>query len=81
MGSKRTICEVHRQLRRLLVKVGVKGKPLELLDEAFVMGKKMDNRLRFYQHDYSEGWWKANKTAGGSIDGQETRAEVGGLEQ
>lgn len=47
-GKRRTICEVHRQLYRSLMKGGVKdnSKIVSLLQEAFVLGKKMNVKLR-----------------------------------
>ena len=73
MGRLRTICEVHRQLWRRLQPV-IASDPVvgELLQEAYDMGKKMDNRLRCYKHNYDEGWWQANRLAGGPIDQPET---------
>ena len=67
MGRLRTICEVHRQLYRLLKD---HPDPLigELLHEAFDMGKKMDNKLRQYKHGYDEGWWKKNRLSGRALD-------------
>ena len=67
MGHLRTICEVHRQLHRLLKD---HPDPLvgELLQEAFDMGKKMDNKLRQYKGNYDDDWWKANRLSGGELD-------------
>lgn len=79
MSSTLTICEVHRRLHRRL-----QDHPdphvHELLRLAFTMGKKMDNKLRQYKHNYSEGWWPQHKLDGGELDGAETRDEVGGVD-
>ena len=59
--KKRTICEVHRELYDLIydnmpasqVKNDIEGK----LEEAFLMAKKMNAKLRQYKHNYDDGWW------------------------
>jgi len=56
----RTICEVHRELYRLLMKKGVKGEALDLVDEAYDMGKRMGRKLTDYyieKHPESKGKW------------------------
>lgn len=51
VNKKRTICEVHRELYRL-----VKDDPraVRLLEEAFNMGKSMAKRLAHYKFNYEE---------------------------
>lgn len=51
-NPKRTICEVHRELWRTLEKVEIPEREqlLALLDEAYLMGKKMDKKLKEYKH-------------------------------
>lgn len=76
MGSKMTICEVHRQIHRLVkgkMPVEIKGQFDHLLETAFVMGKKMDNKLRQYSNKWDKDWWEKNKLAGGTIDEPDTR--------
>lgn len=70
---QRTICEIHREVYRDLVASGMSEKdPIIIkLKEAYDMGKKMNNKLRQYKYDYDEGWWKMNKLAGGTIDGND----------
>ena len=41
------------------------------------MGKKMDNKLRQYKGRYDGGWWKKNRLAGGELNGQDDRPDVG----
>ena len=48
-----------------------------LLRLAFIMGKKMDNKLRQYKGRYDGGWWKKNRLAGGELNGQDDRPDVG----
>jgi len=76
MGRKLTICEVHRQLRREIVGQ-VSPKAMDLLQTAFDMGKKMDNKLRQYKNNWSEGWWKENRLSGGKITGEDDRPDAG----
>ena len=76
MGSKLTICEVHRQLYRRL-NGRVSQSTMDLLKMAFDMGKKIDNKLRQYKAKYDEGWWGENRLAGGTIEGQDDRPTVG----
>jgi len=76
MGKKMTICEVHRQLRRELGD-GASPHALNLLRTAFDFGKKMDNKLRQYKHNWSKGWWEDNRLDGGEIDGTDNRLDVG----
>jgi hypothetical protein len=62
----RTICEVHRELHDILlgeknIPDSVSDKMIALLEEAYIMGKKMDNKLRQYKYNYDDGWWKKSK--------------------
>lgn len=66
--AKRTICEVHREVYRELMQRDPGDPLLDKLTEAFAMGKKMNNKLRQYKHNYDDGWWAENREAGGSID-------------
>tara|TARA_B100000282_G_C31623131_1_gene440301 strand:- start:378 stop:632 length:255 start_codon:yes stop_codon:yes gene_type:complete len=73
--SKRTICEVHREIYRYVNKMFEDGSLDESshayidlrLKEAFLMAKKMNNKLRQYKHNYDDGWWEKNKFAGEKI--------------
>ena len=57
----RTICEVHRELYDLIydnMPAGQVKNDIECkLEEAFLMGKKMNGKLRQYKHNYDDGWW------------------------
>lgn len=62
----RTICEVHREIHDILINDKsisdeVSDKLTELLQEAYVMAKKMNNKLRQYKNNYDEGWWEKNR--------------------
>ena len=58
----RTICEVHRELYDLVyahmpngpVKKDIEDK----LEEAFLMAKKMNDKLRQYKFNYDDDWWE-----------------------
>lgn len=61
-SSRRTICEVHREIYD-----GLEGAPenlrgilRELVLEAFIMSKKIDKRLREYKDDWDEGFYGSN---------------------
>jgi hypothetical protein len=55
-SSWRTICEVHRELYELCED----SKARELILEAFIMGKKMDAKLRDYKADWDAGFYEKN---------------------
>ena len=58
----RTICEVHREIYDILyenIPDGHVKKEIETrLEEAFLMAKKMNAKLRQYKHNYDDGWWE-----------------------
>jgi hypothetical protein len=58
----RTICEVHREIYDLVNKHFpdnvVKNDVESKLEEAFLMAKKMNAKLRQYKHNYDDGWWE-----------------------
>jgi hypothetical protein len=55
----RTICEVHREMYDIVIEKDVVDKKLiKLLQESFVMAKKMNKKLREYKEDYDRGWWQ-----------------------
>lgn len=58
----RTICEVHREIYDLIylhMPQGTARQEVEnKLEEAFLMAKKMNAKLRQYKHNYDDGWWE-----------------------
>lgn len=54
----RTICEVHREIYD---KCAGLPEVQELVLEAFIVGKKMDAKLRAYKADWDEGFYADNK--------------------
>ena len=50
----RTICEVLREIYDLAEEPEIRSR----CEEAIVMAKKMDARLRHYKYNYDEGWWE-----------------------
>jgi hypothetical protein len=52
---RRTICEVHREIYKSCSDPRIK----ELVLEAFIMGKKMDRKLKEYKWDWDEGFFEA----------------------
>lgn len=56
-SSRRTICEV---LREIFDACEGRPKERELVLEALVMAKKMDQRLREYRSDWSVGFFGPN---------------------
>ena len=58
----RTICEVHREMYDLLQEEKIDRKQLvDLLQEAYGLGKKMDAKLRQYKFNYNDGWFEDQK--------------------
>jgi len=63
-----TICDIHRLIYHKildkpesLVEKDVQAEVIQLLEQAFVIAKKTDARLRMYKHDFDEGWWEEEK--------------------
>jgi GH35 family endo-1,4-beta-xylanase len=63
-----TICDIHRLIYHkilskpeTLVEKDVQAEVIQLLEQAFVIAKKTDARLRMYKHDFDEGWWEEEK--------------------
>ncbi len=70
----RTICEVHREIYDILLDANIdSGKIIDLLEEAYDMGKKMNNKLVQYKKGYDEGWWQKNKNFGESLKRRKER--------
>lgn len=61
-SSFRTICEVHREIYDAAdaLPEPLKAKVQDLVIEAFVMGKKIDARLREYKADWDTGFYQLN---------------------
>lgn len=61
-SSWRTICEVHREIYDACegIEEPLKTKVRDLVLEAFVMGKKMDGKLRDYKSDWDAGFYEKN---------------------
>ena len=62
VNKERTICEVHREIYDIVfdhMEDGTVRNDLEAkIEEAFIMAKKMDARLRYYAKNYDDGWWE-----------------------
>lgn len=65
VAPRRTICEVHREIWDVLDENLENGKVKELcfakIEEAYVMAKKMNQKLIQYKHDFDENWWEAQQ--------------------
>lgn len=61
-SSFRTICEVHREMYDLAETLpeGAKVALQELAIDAFIMGKKMDEKLKEYKADWAAGFYDLN---------------------
>lgn len=62
----RTICEVHRELYDFLIKEEkidneTANKIIDFLEEAYLIGKKMNSKLRQYKFNYDDGWFEKSK--------------------
>ena len=62
-SSWRTICEVHREIYDLAETLPSpqKEKLQELVIDAFIMGKKMDGKLKSYKTDWDAGFYDKNE--------------------
>lgn len=71
----RTICDVHREIyQELRAHPEARAALLSLLETAFEMGKKMNNKLRQYKKRYDAGWWERHRLDGGTLAGADTIA-------
>jgi hypothetical protein len=61
-SSRRTICEVHREIYDACCAMpeNEKAQLRELVLEAFIMAKKMDAKLREYKSDWDDGFFEKN---------------------
>lgn len=63
--KRRTICEVHREIYDILYDRFRDsehfGQIADLLQESYVMAKKMDAKLLQYKRDYSIEWYEEQK--------------------
>lgn len=61
-SSFRTICEVHREIYDLaeILPEPQKENLQNLVLDAFIMGKKMDAKLREYKADWDAGFYEVN---------------------
>lgn len=62
----RTICEVHREIHDILmedqsINQKTANKMITLLEEAYIMAKKMNYKLRQYKENYDDGWWEESR--------------------
>lgn len=55
-SSFRTICEVHREIYEATEDQKIR----DLVVEAFIMGKKMDAKLREYKPTWDDGFYEVN---------------------
>lgn len=59
----RTICEVHREIFDLAQTLPEEKKTAieDLVLDAFIMGKKMDAKLKEYKSDWANGFYEVNE--------------------
>ena len=57
----RSICEVHREIYEALVDGKNQEDIVKLLEEVYVMGKKMDAKLQQYKNNWDNDWWEKNR--------------------
>lgn len=57
----RTICEVHREIYTLVYFGKDKDEILPLVEEAFSMAKRMNNKLRQYNKGYDDDWYESQR--------------------
>lgn len=58
--GRRTICEVLREIYDIVYDSEDPSREeiMELLNESYVYGKKMDAKLRQYKNGYDQDWWE-----------------------
>jgi len=64
VSGKRTICEVHREILDHLRKEDFskdRDKMISLLEEAYNMAKRMNDKLFEYNRKWADGMFKKNK--------------------
>lgn len=65
VNVKRTICEVHREIWDILdqkiTDEEIRKECFEKIEEAYLMAKKMDKKLRQYKFNYDDDWWEKQK--------------------
>ena len=65
VNVKRTICEVHREIWDILdqkiTDEEIRKECIEKIEEAYLMAKKMDKKLRQYKFNYDDDWWEKQK--------------------
>lgn len=60
--GKRAICEVHREIYDRLEELGLDKDPIvQLLEDAYALGKKMDAKLRQYNLKQGDEWYAAER--------------------
>jgi hypothetical protein len=69
---RQTICELHRRMYRELVKRDPNDPLIRLLEKAFVMAKRMGNKLTQYSERYDGQWYETHKSDGGDIGSKGT---------
>ena len=71
-GRNRTICEVHREIYRVLAQSDcdreTKKKATKLLKEAFTMAKKMGNKLNQYFWKKDKAWYIQHRLDGATFE-------------
>ena len=67
INPKRTICEVHREMYRKVIGTDLENSMTPLIEDAFIMAKKMNNKLRQYKNNYDDDWWENNKLSGENL--------------
>jgi len=65
VSKQNTICEKHRQIYDEIIELNIPEaqsiKIIDLLNDCYVMSKKMNNKLRQYKNNYDNNWWKENR--------------------
>lgn len=65
VSSKITICEVHRELYDRIMDSNMDddlaNQLITLLEDAYIMAKKMNNKLVQYKNNWDDEWWENNR--------------------
>ena len=66
VSPSRTICEVHREMYDVFlndpnIDVDFSNKMIDLIEEAYIMAKKMNAKLGQYKNNWDESFWEKQR--------------------
>jgi hypothetical protein len=66
VSTNRTICEVHREMYEVFLNDkslpdSFANKMIDLIEEAYIMAKKMNAKLSQYKHNWDDSFWEKQR--------------------